>query len=85
MWGRKGWVTIQGLGKIDNIGAYVTAYLTDIPVGDDVVGKDIIVKEVDGVKRNLKKVDDYIYIQKACDFIVKVEGLNILKGKNVHV
>jgi len=47
IWGN-GFVTIQSLGNIDNIGAYVTAYLTDIEVSADAEGKMVQEKQVQG-------------------------------------
>lgn len=47
----------RGLEKCDNIGAYLTAYLADIPVDNDVpLGGDVIEKEIteNGVKTKKK-------------------------------
>jgi hypothetical protein len=47
IWG-KGFVTIQSLKQIDNVGAYVSAYLSDIEVSDDAEGELVKEKEVQG-------------------------------------
>ena len=51
IWGN-GFVTIQSLKDVDNIGAYVSAYLTDIEVTSetalDLVGRDLDIKEHEG-------------------------------------
>lgn len=47
-----GFVTIKSLKDVDNIGAYVSAYLADLPVPDNFIAKSettqVLVKEVDG-------------------------------------
>lgn len=60
MWGQ-GWVKTKRLKSVDNIGAYLSAYLTDLPIHDDNVasamvnGKKVIEKEIDGnTKRFIK-------------------------------
>lgn len=85
MWGRKGWVTIQGLGKIDNIGAYVTAYLTDIPVADEVTGKDIVVKEVNGVKKKFKKGGRLHFYPKGMRFYRKSRGIKYPERQKMYM
>lgn len=54
LWGQ-GWVSVKRLTNVDNIGAYLTSYLTDIELNDDkqlfkVLGEglEIIEKEVEG-------------------------------------
>ena len=60
MWGQ-GIVTVKRIQNVDNIGAYLSAYLTDLPLDDDKVasamlnGKKVIEKEIDGeTKRFIK-------------------------------
>ena len=60
MWGQ-GIVKVKHLTNVDNIGAYLSAYLTDLPIHDDNVasamvnGKKVIEKEIDGnTKRFIK-------------------------------
>lgn len=56
LWGH-GWVTIKSLKDVDNIGAYVSAYLADVevPEGHDVHSDNLIVKEVDGQEKRFLK------------------------------
>ena len=59
MWGQ-GIVTVKHLNNVDNIGAYLTAYLTDIEFTDENVrlehiGSTIEEKEVNGVKKKFIK------------------------------
>lgn len=55
IWGL-GYVKIESLKEVDNIGAYLSAYLTDVELTDDNVGQalkadgTVSVKEVDGKK-----------------------------------
>lgn len=55
MWGQ-GWVTIHSLKDVDNIGAYLSAYLADVELTDHNVSKAVSsdgtvhIKEVDGKK-----------------------------------
>ena len=60
MWGQ-GIVTVKRIQNVDNIGAYLSAYLTDLPLDDDKVasamlnGQKVIEKEIDGeTKRFIK-------------------------------
>lgn len=58
LWGN-GWVTIKSLKEVDNIGAYVSAYLTDHEVPDDFQSEsssvEVIVKKVDGKDKKFVK------------------------------
>lgn len=59
LWGH-GFVTIQSLKNIDNIGAYLSAYLTDVELtGENIfvaaVGATVIEKEYDGEKKKFIK------------------------------
>lgn len=57
MW-RQGFVTIKSLKDVDNIGAYLSAYLTDIEVPEDMdLGerKDVVVKRVEGKDKRFLK------------------------------
>ena len=60
MWGQ-GIVKVKHLNNVDNIGAYLSAYLTDLPIHDDNVasamvnGKKVIEKEIDGKKKRFIK------------------------------
>jgi hypothetical protein len=55
IWGN-GFVTVQSLKNVDNIGAYVSAYLSDIEVPDNYEGKaELVEKKVDGQKKKFVK------------------------------
>ena len=60
IWGH-GFVTIRSLKEVDNIGAYLSAYLTDIELTEDnikkLAGTDyrVITKQVDGQKKGFIK------------------------------
>lgn len=57
MW-EQGFVTIKSLKDVDNIGAYLSAYLTDIevPEGHEVKNeKDVVVKKVEGKDKRFIK------------------------------
>lgn len=57
MWGQ-GFITIKSLKNVDNIGAYLSAYLADIeiPEGREVKNsKDLVVKKVDGKDKRFIK------------------------------
>ena len=57
LWGQ-GFTMVKSLKDVDNIGAYLSAYLTDIEVGEDIRGPNI--KEVNG-KRFIKGGRLYLY------------------------
>lgn len=75
LWERKGWVTVQTLKGIDNIGAYITAYLTDIPVDDSFKGTDVVVKDVNGIKKKFKKGGRLHLYPKGMRFYRKSRGI----------
>lgn len=58
MWGL-GFVTIKSLKDVDNIGAYLSAYLTDVELTEDNVGQAL---KADGTVQ-LKEVDGKKYIK----------------------
>lgn len=63
MW-EQGFTRIKSLKDVDNIGAYLSAYLTDVEVPDDVETnhKDVVVKNVEGKeKRFIKGGRLYMY------------------------
>lgn len=54
-WGH-GYVTIQGLKDIDNIGAYLSAYLSDVEVNEEYTGPlEVEEKEINGQKKKFVK------------------------------
>lgn len=50
-----GFVKIRNLKNVDNIGAYLSAYLADIEVNDDYSSDNVMEKFVDGKKKKFKK------------------------------
>lgn len=60
LWGQ-GFVTIKSLKEIDNIGAYLSAYLADVELTEDTAFKaleekrEIVTKEVDGQEKKFIK------------------------------
>ena len=64
MWGQ-GFVTIKSLKDVDNIGAYLSAYLTDLDIGEvegmdfsdltKINGREVQVKRVDGKEKRFIK------------------------------
>ncbi|MFT9344314.1 MAG: hypothetical protein ABF526_12040, partial [Liquorilactobacillus nagelii] len=56
MWGN-GFVNVKSTYGIDNIGAYLTAYLTDIEVNvdDDLNNKNVVEKQIDGQSKKFIK------------------------------
>lgn len=62
---KQGFVNIQALNDIDNIGAYLSAYLGDVEVNESVNNRDIppglSVKETDSGKRFVKGARLYMY------------------------
>ena len=60
MWGQ-GFVTIRSLAEVDNIGAYLSAYLADIELTDDTnplafnKGVEVVEKTVEGQKKKFVK------------------------------
>ena len=60
IWGHGKNLKIKSLGSIDNIGAYLSAYLGDIELNDDIstempFGSEIVEKLVDGEKKKFVK------------------------------
>ena len=58
IWGL-GYVKIQSLKNVDNIGAYVSAYLTDI----EVTSENILGFAAAGKEHDIKQVDDKIFVK----------------------
>jgi hypothetical protein len=55
LWGN-GWTSIRSLSKIDNIGAYLSAYLSDIELTNDIdVGQEYQIRLVDGKEKKFIK------------------------------
>lgn len=85
VWGL-GFVNVQSIAKmsIDNLGAYLTAYLTDLPIGD------IPINEIDKYKK-FKKVNDKYFVKgarlklypKGMNFYRKSMGINFPERFNI--
>lgn len=57
MWS-EGFVKVKGLKDIDNIGAYLSAYLSNVEISDDKEaedGQEVLIKEVEGVTKKFIK------------------------------
>lgn len=60
LWGH-GWVTIKSLSEVDNIGAYLSAYLTDLELDDKSFlravseNREVVIREVDGKQKKFIK------------------------------
>lgn len=79
IWGN-GFVTIQSLKGIDNIGAYLSAYLADIEIpedkADNLVGHpDFMEKDVKGKKKKFLKGARLIYYPTGVNIYRKSKGI----------
>lgn len=78
MWGH-GFVTIQSLKGVDNIGAYLSAYLADIQVADDFTAKnsltEVIEKEVGGKKKRFVKGGRLVFYPTGVNIYRKSKGI----------
>lgn len=73
IWGN-GNVTIKGLSNVDNIGAYVSAYMTDMPVSDDYEG-ECLTKEIDGKSKKFIKGGRLIFYKPGVNIFTKTRGI----------
>lgn len=73
VWGN-GNVTIKGLSEVDNIGAYLTGYLTDLKMPDDYEGEHIL-KEVDGELKKFKKNGRLHFYEPGVNIFSKTKGI----------
>lgn len=75
IWGN-GWVTIQSLKEVDNIGAYVSAYLSDIEVGQEYSGKlETVEKDVKGEKKKFVKGARLVFYPTGVNIYRKSKGI----------
>lgn len=79
LWGQ-GFVTVQSLKGVDNIGAYLSGYLADIPVPDDKAKSleghpDLIEKEVDGQKKKFMKGARLVFYPTGVNIYRKSKGI----------
>ncbi|SHT65803.1 Uncharacterised protein [Mycobacteroides abscessus subsp. abscessus] len=60
LWGN-GWVTIHSLKDVDNIGAYLSAYLTDVELDNETLltavkeKREVVIREVEGKEKKFIK------------------------------
>lgn len=81
LWGN-GFVSIQSLAGVDNIGAYLSAYLSDIEVPEDNVKNleghaDLIEKEVNGQKKKFLKGARLVFYPTGVNIYRKSKGIEI--------
>ena len=88
MWGQ-GIVTVKHLNNVDNIGAYLSAYLTDLPLNDENVasamlnGEKVIEKEINGeTKRFIKGGRLHMY-PRGFNFFRKSRGIKYPERKKM--
>lgn len=79
IWGN-GFVTIQSLKNVDNIGAYVSAYLADIEVPEEKAKNleghpDLIEKEVNGQKKRFMKGARLVFYPTGVNIYRKSKGI----------
>lgn len=82
LWGH-GFVRVNRLENIDNIGAYVTSYLTDIivsddaPLSDEIVEKEITLKDNNSTKvtKKIKKNGRLVLYPSGTNFYRKSKGI----------
>lgn len=75
IWGN-GYVTIQSLKNVDNIGAYISAYLSDIEVPDSFAGTgEFIEKEVNGKKKKFVKGARLVFYPTGVNIYRKSKGI----------
>lgn len=75
IWGL-GNVTIRSLSKVDNIGAYMSAYMTDLEVPDNYKGSsEVEEKEVDGKKKKFIKGGRLVFYPTGVNLYTKTKGI----------
>ena len=79
MWGH-GFVTIQSLKGVDNIGAYLSAYLADIEIPEDRLDNlsghpDLIEKDVKGKKKKFLKGARLVFYPTGVNIYRKSKGI----------
>ncbi len=81
IWGN-GFVTVQSLSGVDNIGAYLSAYLSDIEVPEDKAANldghpDLIEKEVNGKKKKFLKGARLVFYPTGVNLYRKSKGIEV--------
>lgn len=75
IWGN-GFVTIRSLKDVDNIGAYVTAYLTDIEVDPNIGdNSNFVEKKVNGIKKKYIKGARLLFYPTGVNIYRKSKGI----------
>lgn len=75
IWGN-GFVSVQSMKHVDNIGAYVSAYLSDIEVSDSYEGDvEFVEKEVNGKKKKFMKGARLIFYPTGVNIYRKSKGI----------
>lgn len=79
IWGN-GWVKINSLKNVDNVGAYVSAYLADVEVSEEEAKNleghpDLIEKEVDGQKKKFVKGARLAFYPSGVNLFSKTKGI----------
>lgn len=80
---KNGYVTIKSLKDVDNIGAYVSAYLSDIDVPEDYNHPDVIEKEVNGEKKKFIKGARLAYYPSGVNLYSKTKGIEYPERKEM--
>ena len=79
-----GFVSIQSLKDVDNIGAYVSAYLSDIELPEGVTTDlEVIEKEVQGQKKKFVKGARLIFYPTGVNIFTKTKGIEYPKRKDM--
>ena len=90
LWGQ-GYVWINDLQGVDNIGAYLTAYLTNVELTDETAGRamaegsEIITKEVKGVEKRFVKGGRLHYYPAGMNLYRKSKGIKMPDRKTVRM
>lgn len=75
LWGH-GFIFARNLKNVDNIGAYLSAYLTDLDVeDDDEIGQAVIKKTVDGKEKKIVKGGRLCYYPPGINLYRKSKGI----------
>lgn len=74
IWGL-GFVKIQSLSGVDNIGAYLSAYMADMDVPDDYSYDNYVEKEVNGKKKKFVKGGRLMFYPPGVNLYSKTKGI----------
>lgn len=85
----QGFVTIKSLNEVDNIGAYLSAYLSDVELTDNTVGialqesRDVQIKIVDGQPKKFVKGGRLHMYPPGMNLYRKSKGVEMPERKNM--